>query len=145
LQHLILIDDDREEDQISLEKALAAAGVLNEALTVSDGAEALRYLKGEAPYSNRSQYPFPSIMFLDLRLPRVSGWDILSWIKANSKKGSSKVFIHTESLPVSEVRRIYALNADSYLAKPISAVEVLGLIHQFPGPWEIRSDDDATD
>ena len=144
MQNLILIVDEREEDQLSLEETLAATGVTNTTLTLSDGAEALRYLKGEAQYSDRKHYPFPSIIFLDLKLPQVSGWDLLRWIKGNSKKSSPKIFIHTESLPISEVRQVYAQKADSYLPKPITEIGIIGLIHQFTGPWELRPENEET-
>lgn len=96
-------------------------------------------MQGVAPYSDRSSFPFPTVIFFDLKLPGVSGWDILEWLKANSVRRKARIFAYTESMSVSDVRRLYSLGADSYVAKPTTDVELLRLIYQFPGTWQFET------
>jgi len=101
-----------------------------------DGPEALKYLQGVGPYSSRENSPFRGVVFLDLKLPNLMGWEILDYLKTNPGSRGTKVFAYTENMRVSEIRRVYSFGADSYVAKPVSDVELLRLMYHFPDPWQ---------
>jgi CheY-like chemotaxis protein len=135
---LILIIDDQESDQEVLARSLRRLGVLNPMHRVGDGHEAMRYLNGNTPYGDRAIYPFPAIIFLDLNLPMVSGWQVLDWLNGLSMKGASQLFIYSEVNNVDEVRKIYALGGDSFLRKPVNELDLMNLIYHFPKHWDIH-------
>ncbi|HUR45085.1 MAG TPA: response regulator [Candidatus Saccharimonadales bacterium] len=137
-ENTILIVDDQAEDQHILTRTLRRLGVRNKIQSLWDGHEAIRYFNGDSPYSDRVKYPLPAIVFLDLNLPVVSGFDVLDWLRGTSMKGGSHVFIYSEVGNVSNVRRIYALGADSFVRKPIQEVDLMNLIFHFPKFWDIK-------
>jgi CheY-like chemotaxis protein len=143
-EKLILIVDDQESDQQILARALQRLGVVNPIHRLHDGLEAIRYFNGDIPFSDRGRYPFPSIIFLDLKLPVVSGWEVLDWVTSVGLKGDSKIFVHSELKDISEIRKIYSMGADSYIAKPVDGMELMNLIYHFPKHWEIKADEAET-
>jgi CheY-like chemotaxis protein len=138
-EKLILIVEDQESDQHLLTLGLRRLGVVNPIHRVMDGHEAIRYLNGDAPYSDRGIYPFPAIIFLDLKLPVMSGSEVLEWVKSISLKGSSHIFIYSEIMNVGDVRKVYSLGADSFLRKPVNEVDLMNLLYHFPKHWDVRA------
>lgn len=136
--NLILIVDDQESDQLLLARSLSRLGVSNPVLWLMDGHEVIRYLNGDPPYQDRAKHPLPGVIFLDLKLPVIDGWDVLDWIQGLSLKRDFRLFIYSEIRKVSEVRKVYALGADSFLGKPVEEIDVVNLLHHFPGCWEFR-------
>ena len=136
-ENLILVVDDQPEDQHILTRTLRRLGVRNKIISLWDGNEAIRYFNGDSQYSDRKQFPLPAIVFLDLNLPVVSGFDVLDWLHGTSMKRRSHVFIYSEIGNVTNVRRIYALGADSFVRKPIQEVDLMNLIFHFPKFWDI--------
>ncbi|MDB6032679.1 MAG: CheY-like response regulator receiver domain protein [Verrucomicrobiales bacterium] len=137
-EKLILIIDDQESDQQVLARSLRRLGVLNPVHRLGDGHEAMRYLNGDTPYGDRTTFPFPAIIFLDLNLPLVNGWEVLDWVHGLSLKGASELFVYSEVKNVNEVRRIYDLGADSFLRKPVNELDLMNLIYHFPKHWNIQ-------
>lgn len=138
LENLILIVDDQESDQALLSRMLTHLGIVNPSLWLMDGHEAIRYLDGDAPYDNRTRYPLPAVLFLDLKLPVVSGWDVLNRLQTLSCERAFRLFVYSEIKNVSEVRKVYALGADSFLTKPVKEVDLVNLLHHFPGCWQFQ-------
>jgi len=75
-QFLILLAEDRDDDVLLIRKALAGAYIPNPLYVVKDGEEAVAYLAGERGYANREEYPLPSLLLLDLKMPRMDGFDV---------------------------------------------------------------------
>jgi DNA-binding response OmpR family regulator len=90
------------------------------------------YLSGNAPYSDRSQYPFPTLVLLDLKLPLLPGLDVLRWIRENPGLRELPVAVLTSSEEPGDVARARELGVSDYIVKPtgfaqlVSAVERLG-------------------
>src|SRR5262245_26950315 len=78
---VILIVEDREDDILVIRKAFDKASLPNPVKIVRDGEEALAYLSGEGKYSSRDEYPLPALILLDLKLPRMDGFEVLTWIR----------------------------------------------------------------
>jgi len=92
---------------------------------VVDGAQAIDYLSGAGPYGDRAVHPFPSVMLLDLKLPRKSGLDVLEWMKTQGLQ-KPKVVVFTSSSESTDVQDASRLGAFAYIIKPAS----LGLLRQ---------------
>src|SRR5688572_5333543 len=78
----ILLVEDREDDAMYFKRILGHAGFAMPVYTVNDGNSAIAYLQGDPPYANRTKYPLPSIVMLDLYMPNKGGFEVLSWIRA---------------------------------------------------------------
>ena len=135
----ILLVEDNDDDVFLMKHALASAGVSNAVLVVESGQLAVDYLSGEGPYSDRSRYPMPAVVFLDLKLPLMSGHEVLAWIRAQRQLESLVVVVLTSSNEPSDVRRSYSLGANSYLMKPLTAAQLLDLAKAFNWSWLERT------
>jgi CheY-like chemotaxis protein len=87
---------------------------------VSDGHEAMDYLEGKPPYVNRKTHPLPDVILLDLRMPRVGGFDFLEWLHSHSPYDFRliPVIVMSSSNLQEDVKRAYELGANSYFVKP---------------------------
>jgi CheY-like chemotaxis protein len=112
-------DDENEIFFVAREFSKAPANVT--VRHVMDGLEAIRYLKGEGGYRDRSQYPLPNVILLDLKMPGFDGFDFLEWIrsKADGNLRLTPVVVLSVSALREDVERAYALGANSYILKPL--------------------------
>lgn len=115
---MILLVEDNEDDVFLMEIALRAAGVTNPWSVVTDGQEALDYLQGAGRFADREKFPFPKLIFLDLKLPYRSGLEILEWIRERRDLPETTVVVLTSSNEPSDLQRAYNLGAKTYLVKP---------------------------
>src|SRR5260221_3738401 len=115
-----LLIEDIEDDIFLTTKALALAGVENPIRVVRDGKAALDYLSGTGEFGDRSKYPLPAIVFLDLTLPNTHGLEVLRWIRADQELKETVVIVLTASRANSDVAEAYRLGANSFLRKPLS-------------------------
>lgn len=108
-------DDPSDRELLSYAfKSLGARATLRFAV---DGLEAVEYLSGAGRYSDRTLYPEPDVVLLDLKLPRRSGFEVLEWMRAQQRYKPTPVFIMTSSAELKDIDRCYALGATSYLVK----------------------------
>ena len=77
----ILIAEDNRDDALLIQRALRRANLINPLQVVANGEQAIQYLKGDGQYADRSSYPLPELVLLDLQMPRVSGLEVLKWIR----------------------------------------------------------------
>ena len=137
-EKLILIVEDLEDDIGVLEWTLKKAGIVNPVFCLRDGHEALLYLSGAGTYQDRTMYPVPAVLFLDLKLPLLDGWEVLDWIHGGGIKGDMKIFIYSQPKSVSEVLTLYNKGADTFLSKPVEEEDLMNVIRHFPTPWAIK-------
>src|SRR5687767_14171504 len=135
----ILLVEDNEDDVFLMRRALQNAGVTNPVFVVETGALAVDYLSGTGPYQDRRQFPLPAAVFLDLKLPLMSGHEVLAWIRAQRQLEGLLVVVLTSSNEPSDVRRSYSLGANSYLMKPMSARQLMDLAKAFNWSWLERT------
>lgn len=117
----ILLVEDNEDDAFIMKKALAKTGLNNSLQTVTDGQQAMDYLAGTGDYADRARYPLPSIMFLDLKLPYLSGFEVLERIRQRADLNSLFIVVLTGSSEKKDYEKAFALGAHSYLVKPPTA------------------------
>ena len=131
---ILLVEDD-EADIILLRRAFRNARVANPLLEVRDGQAAIHYLSGDGAYADRRRYPVPFLILLDLRLPKLSGFEVLEWIRDQSKLSELIVVVLTASDYVPDVTKAYSLGARSYLVKPGTFEELVDVVRQIEGRW----------
>jgi CheY-like chemotaxis protein len=114
---VILLIDDSEEDATLFRGALKRAGYDNRVVVLRSGDEAFRYLKGEAPYSDRASHPLPRLVLLDSRMPGIGGLELLGWMRLQDKLNGIPVIVLTDSCHGAEVRRAYGAGASAFVRK----------------------------
>src|SRR5688572_14541628 len=77
----ILLADDDENEELLLRRAFDKAGLPHRIIAVRDGEQAIQYLSGTGAYENRTEHPFPTLLLLDLKMPRTNGFAVLQWIR----------------------------------------------------------------
>ena len=115
---LILLVEDNVDDVFLMERAFSKAKLCAQLQIVTDGQEALDYLGGVGIYADRLAYPLPELIFLDLKLPFVHGFDILSWLRQQPLLQQMPVAILTSSPEERDRERAAELGARAYLVKP---------------------------
>lgn len=121
----ILMADDDPEDREFAREALAESRLRNDFRTVADGKELMAYLRREGPYADPADAPRPGIILLDLKMPRMDGFEALAAIKADPALRRIPVVVLTTSGADEDITRSYDLKASSYIRKP---VEFEGLV-----------------
>jgi CheY-like chemotaxis protein len=130
---ILLIEDD-QNDAFFFKYAFQEAGIFNPIQTVDDGQQAMDYLSGAGPYANRERFPFPCLVFLDLKLPVKMGSDVLRWLQKQPQLQSLLVLVLTSSSNLRDVDEAYRLGARAFLVKPVSTdkrIEMARIIKKF--------------
>ena len=129
--HTILLVEDNADDVFFMERAVRKSGISAPMHVVRDGQQAIDYLSGIGSYADREQHPLPTLVFLDLKLPYIHGFDVLEWIRAESTFKNLPVAVLTSSAEERDRSRAEQLNAQAYLVKPADApmlLQVMGSI-----------------
>ena len=133
-QSVILLVEDRDDDVVLIRKAFERAGLDNPMQVAADGVEAIAYLSGEGKFSNREEFPLPWLVLLDLKMPRVDGFEVLRWIRSQPSLSRMIVLVLTSSEYMKDVENAYKLGANSFLVKPVdfqNAVQMGELIRRY--------------
>jgi CheY-like chemotaxis protein len=146
-----LIAEDDDDDYLLTEQALREAKLLNPLTRVVDGQQLMDYLEHRDPYRDRGKFPAPSLILLDLNMPRKDGREALREIKLNEALRHLPVVILTTSRAEEDIVRSYDLGVNSFISKPVSfvglveAVKVLGRywfeLVKLPPQYEARNAD----
>ena len=136
---VILLVEDNEDDVFLMKRALKEAGIANRLLVAEDGEQAIDYLSGAGDFGDREKFPLPMIVFLDLKMPRKSGYDVLKWIRGNEALKALVVVMLTSSEEPRDISRAYREGANSYLVKPPTGDDLVGLAKAFKLYWLERN------
>ncbi|MFC3716188.1 response regulator [Luteimonas soli] len=131
----ILLVEDNPDDVELTRIAFAEANVANRLEVVGDGAEALDYLFARGQYAHRDPDDLPSIVLLDLNLPKVDGREVLQAIRANEKTRGLPVVVLTTSTEPFDVEASYALGVNSYIRKPVDFEQFVWAVKQVGMYW----------
>lgn len=129
---LLWVEDD--PDDVLLGKRALIKGGFEKPQIVRDGEEAIAYLSGKGPFADRVQFPMPSLVLLDLKLPRKSGIEVLRWIRGAEGLKRIPVVILTSSRERHDIDRAYDTGANAFLVKPVELrtfAEVARGLHLF--------------
>ena len=136
----ILLVEDSADDALLIQRAFRKANLANSVQLVRDGEEAVAYLKGDPPFSDRSQFPLPVLMLLDLKLPRRSGLEVLEWVRQDGTLKRLPVVVLTSSRESVDVNRAYDLGVNSYLTKPVAFEALLEMVKSVNLYWLILNE-----
>jgi CheY-like chemotaxis protein len=114
----ILLAEDDESYALVLEKAIKALGWANPIRILSNGKEVTNYLGGEGKYADRNTYPLPSVLFLDVKMPLATGFDVLRWMREHPRSSVIPTIMLSSSDDEQDVQLAYDLGANGYFVKP---------------------------
>ncbi|WP_088889918.1 response regulator [Leptolyngbya ohadii] len=134
-ENTILLVEDNPKDVFLVQRALRKAQVTSPLQVVNDGDAAVQYLSGEAPYSDRTAYPLPVFVLLDLKLPRRSGAEVLRWIRQQPHLRRLPVVVLTSSREYADVNGVYDLGANAYIVKPPDFDEFVEILKTLNLHW----------
>lgn len=127
----ILLAEDSPDDEVLFLRVLRQAGVSNPVVVVRDGDETLAYLKGNGAFANRDRFPLPCALFLDLRMRRMDGWDVLKWMRDQDHLNGMLIVVLTGFHEPTSITEAYRLGAHSFLIKPFEPRDVKNLVQYF--------------
>src|SRR6185436_13849348 len=93
----ILVVEDDENHAFFIRRAFTEVGLRNPAHFVEDGEQAIAYMAGEGRYANRSEFPLPSLMLLDLKMPNQDGFEVLEWVRRQPSLAALRIVVLTTS------------------------------------------------
>jgi len=131
----ILYAEDDEHDVFFLRHAFQEAGITNPLHIASNGQEAIDYLSGAGDFADRSRYPLPRLILLDLKMPRITGMEVLAWIRQASKLPPLPVIVLSSSAQPRDIERAFALGANAFVVKPGSVEDRLCLARGIKEFW----------
>ena len=134
-QAAILYAEDEANDIFFLELALQNAGSSHALHSVADGQQAIEYLSGRGPYADRKTYPRPQLVLLDINMPKVSGLEVLEWIRQKSTLKSLPVVILTSSSRPEDREKAHQLGADDYFIKPSDPLKLVEIVKSLQDRW----------
>jgi DNA-binding response OmpR family regulator len=127
-KRIILLVENDNNDALLVRRALRDAAVLDEVIHLPDGEDAIAYLNGDVPYSDRDQYPLPILVLLDLKMPKLTGFDVLAWLQTHSELGTTiPVIVLTGSHDPDDPLKAKSLGAVGYEVKPIAFSELVNI------------------
>jgi CheY-like chemotaxis protein len=131
----ILLAKDNEDYALLFQHALKTARIEANLQIVRDGKEAVDYLTGAEPYADRTKHPFPKLVLLDLKMPRMDGFEVLSVVRQRLGFTRLPVIVLTHSDNPEDIKRAYELGATSYFRKPATLEGLDEMIHVLHAYW----------
>jgi CheY-like chemotaxis protein len=135
LNPTILHVEDDVNDVILFRHACLKGGVTVDVQTVADGDEAVAYLEGANKFADRNQHPLPKLVLLDLKLPKLNGFDVLNWMRQKEAFRRLPVVVLTSSNHDADLRKAYDLGANSFLIKPVAFDGLMELAKAIEHYW----------
>ena len=135
---VLLVEDDLN-DIFLVTRAFKMAEIPNALQVVTDGQEAISYLEGDGKYADRDAHPLPSLMVMDIKMPRKTGFEVLEWVKRN--EGPLRripIVIVSSSDNPADINRAYELGANAYMVKPMNFRAVEHLFESITHYWGLE-------
>jgi CheY-like chemotaxis protein len=133
----ILVVEDQESDFILLKRAFERVKVTNTIQWARDGYEALDYLQGKGKFADRFKYPLPDILIVDLKMPRMSGFELLAYIHNNPDFRVIPTVVMSASKQDSDLRKAYDLGASTFFVKPTDFHTLVELVKRLYDYWRL--------
>jgi CheY-like chemotaxis protein len=134
-QAAILFVDDDSNDMLLVQRALNKAGLSYPLIHKRDGEEAIDYLSGNPPYFDRAKHPLPRLILLDIKMPKMNGFDVLGWLQRQPALAKIPVVILTASVRVEDQSEAEKLGAAGYRTKPVDFGELVDIIRDVDARW----------
>jgi CheY-like chemotaxis protein len=134
---VLLVEDDLN-DIFLVKRAFKLARLETPLQVVTDGEEAVHYLKGEGKYADRQAHPLPKLIVMDIKMPRLSGFEVLEWIKRDGPLRRIPIVIVSSSDRPDDITRAYELGANAYMIKPMNYRAVEHLFESITHYWGLE-------
>lgn len=131
---ILLVEDNPDDEALTL-RAFSKNRIANEVIVARDGIDALDYLFGTGRHAGRDTAVLPAVVFLDLKLPRIDGLEVLRRIRADSRTTLLPVVILTTSREQQDIHEAYSLGANSYIRKPVDFERFINTVGQLGLYW----------
>ena len=131
---ILLAEDDPDDAEI-FQLAIKRSGLVTRLIVTRDGQETIDYLSGNDPFHDRTKFPFPNLLIMDIRMPNVDGFHLLTWLRTHPQCSVVPTLIFSASDQPNDVRKAYQLGANSYIAKPSQLEELVDLIRVVYEYW----------
>jgi CheY-like chemotaxis protein len=135
----VLVVDDKTDDVMLLKRAMGKKNIDAEVQAISDPRQAIDYLQGVSSYSDRNQFPYPRMIFVDIRTTHGSGFELLRWIRDNPIYQVIPIVVLTGSDYKLDVKRAYYEGANCYVLKPANADQLEALIETLFNFWKMNA------
>jgi CheY-like chemotaxis protein len=132
---VVLVAEDEKTDIYFLEWAFDRAGCPPRLCHVEDGQEAIEYLSGDGLYADRTQFPIPDLFLLDLKMPRLGGFDVLRWLRLHPEWTKLPVVILSSSDYPGDIRLALELGAVEYQVKPSNPQDLVKMACHLDAKW----------
>ena len=132
--NILLVEDNPDDVELTL-RSLQKQNIANEVVVVRDGAEALDYLFTTGTYAERDKSIMPTVILLDLKLPKVDGLEVLRRLRADERTKLLPVVIFTSSKEEQDMLNSYKLGANSYVRKPVDFKQFSDAMNQLGLYW----------
>jgi two-component system response regulator len=140
---ILLVEDNPDDVDLTI-RAFAKNNIRNDIVVVNDGAEALDYLFSEGVYAGRDTRKSPSIVLLDLKLPKVDGLEVLRRMRSDPRTKLTPVVVLTSSKEERDITESYELGANSYVRKPVDFSEFVDAARQLGLYWLLLNEPPKT-
>jgi CheY-like chemotaxis protein len=137
---IILLVEDNPDDEALAIRAFKRHHISNEVVVAHDGVEALDYLFGTGTYAGRNMMIKPTVVLLDLKLPRLDGIEVLRRIRADERTKLLPVVVLTTSSEEQDMLDSYSLGCNSYIRKPVDFVQFSESIRQLGMYWLLMNE-----
>lgn len=137
----ILIVEDNMDDFELMTRALKKNNITNRIFHVDDGEKALDFIYSRGAYSSNINNTMPKIIFLDLKLPKVDGLEVVKQLKSDPKTSMIPIPILTSSKEEGDIVKSYQLGVNSYIVKPVDFTEFMNVITQLGLYWVILNEE----
>ena len=135
LKTILLVDDDPRDSDLILE-ALSENNLANRVITVSDGVEAIEYLRYEGKFKSRKPGN-PALILLDIKMPRMDGIEVLREIRGDDKLKQLPVVMLSSSREEPDLKASYELGANAYVVKPVDFKDFMDAIKKVGAFWAV--------
>jgi DNA-binding response OmpR family regulator len=132
---VILLAEDLENDVLLLQRALKRHASRSHFLSSEMARNLWHILRGLGKFSDRDEYPLPDILLLDLKMPKVNGFEVLTEIHTNLEFAALRVIVLTSSEEIFEVSKCYEMGANSFLVKPIEFENLTAMMRTLASFW----------
>ena len=139
-EKVILLVEDNADDEALTKRALKKNNILNHVVVARDGVEALEYLLGTGAYAGRDLKQMPTLILLDLKLPKVDGLEVLRRMRSEARTRLLPVVVLTSSKEEQDLVRSYSIGVNSYIRKPVDFEQFMEAVRQLGLYWLVLNE-----
>jgi two-component system response regulator len=139
MKTILLVEDNPDDEELTV-RALERNHIANKVVVARDGQDALDYMFGAGTWSGRDVEDIPSVILLDLHLPKINGLEVLRQIRADPRTALAPIVILTSSMEQQDLIRGYGLGANSYVRKPVEFEQFVKAVGQLGLYWLVMNE-----